>query len=635
MGTGSDELGLLPAVGAGAAAGEGSDVVGAVGAAIGNAAAVRAAEGLHAFPGPDGDDILGSSRRVHGIRTGSGVTCGEDDDHLLVAGSRIRRAGRLGVAHEVIVRLRSTRVGVAAGVAPTVAADAGVVVVSRRLQRGVVGRGKVTRVEDHGRADLHKRADAQTVVISGSVHEWKTGQIRVPANDVGVEIAVTVAALERAARVRRTDEPVVGHAAGAGTRSRDIQTEVIRRSGAVVNAAVRDINDKVRGCELRLRKTLRGQPGEIARRTGVIAREIAADDLVLSLVPMPRRVPWLDRDHVGLRCDQWQQVRWNLDNDVFVVRDWIRVQDRGRLDVLDERERAVVARRIQHELNREQTVACGGQCGLVDHAGRLRVDLVLIQVGRRPLNVCGCRGEHVQHGERLCIPVDKVGVAGDVRDDLDAGVGQLIEPGRLNRPGELHELHCLAGELAARHLQRPGHRLRRVDRPDVQENEILLGHYRSGVHSGDRRLRHFEHDKAFVFGDQTVATAQALGRECGAFDADFDRPWSAELVRSSQPGCQLLPRRRFGRLRGTSRSPRDILGQRARLSAWYEGQHAEDDTDHARHAGTHAHIAGAHPSPRAHRSSPFRSLPFGQTWNGSGPHVGGFFEEFTGLPYPL
>src|SRR5437762_524875 len=72
----------------------------------------------------------------------------------------------------------------------------------------------------------------------------------VSADDVGVQRAVAIASLQRAARVWRADQAIVDDAAvtWVGGIAQSIETEVVWRLCRVVDAAIRKINREVSGC---------------------------------------------------------------------------------------------------------------------------------------------------------------------------------------------------------------------------------------------------------------------------------------------------------------------------------------------------------------------------------------------------
>src|SRR5207248_7782734 len=106
-----------------------------VSAGVANAALVSSAKRLHAFRGAGGDDVLGGAGLADGVGARAAVAGGEDDHVLLISGGGERRAGRLRVAHDGVVRLAERAIRVRR-VAPAIAADARAVVVGLRFEVG-------------------------------------------------------------------------------------------------------------------------------------------------------------------------------------------------------------------------------------------------------------------------------------------------------------------------------------------------------------------------------------------------------------------------------------------------------------------------------------------------------------------
>src|SRR5205085_1708128 len=120
------------------------------------------------------------------------------------------RACGLRVAHDSVVLLRVDVVSARVERAPTVAADARAVLISMRFKVDEVRIRVRVGIEDDGRAEPHKRRDAETVMEAGSVHV-RRGVVRrgcgnEPAEDVRHERAMPVAALRVAAYVWRAFE---------------------------------------------------------------------------------------------------------------------------------------------------------------------------------------------------------------------------------------------------------------------------------------------------------------------------------------------------------------------------------------------------------------------------------------------
>src|SRR5262249_7649011 len=144
---GRDDVGLDAPVAArridGAAARKADDVVGAVGAGVGDAAAVGS--GLaDVLARADRDDVLGGGGGADWVGAGSVVAGGEDHNQLLIAGGAALR-----VAHDAVIFLRVGVVAEEVCKAPGVARNTSALPVSGILP---CRRAKASRTEDCGAA---------------------------------------------------------------------------------------------------------------------------------------------------------------------------------------------------------------------------------------------------------------------------------------------------------------------------------------------------------------------------------------------------------------------------------------------------------------------------------------------------
>src|SRR5207237_3498722 len=109
------------------------------------------------------------------------------------------------------------------------------VMIGLGLEVGKIGKGKIFRIKDDGGAEFHEGANAEAVAVTGGVGMRKTGGlIVVAADDVGVESAMTVAALDGAAGVGGANKAIVDDAAGLSGIAECIETEMTGSRGAVI-----------------------------------------------------------------------------------------------------------------------------------------------------------------------------------------------------------------------------------------------------------------------------------------------------------------------------------------------------------------------------------------------------------------
>ena len=223
--------------------------------------------------GADGDDVLGRGRLIDGLAGWPQISRGEDDDHFLVAGRRIRGAGGLGVARQRVKFLRlDAIVAIGTVVAPTVVADAGATLVGLVLQLAVADIvGGVIRVKNDGGPQLNERTNSQAIMETRVVGKWVARQVVVSADDVRVDRAVAVASLQRAAGIGRPFQAGVSDSAGGVGVAPGVKTNMVRRGRAVVDAAVGHVHDKGGGAELFLGEARAGEPGEVAGAGGHVA----------------------------------------------------------------------------------------------------------------------------------------------------------------------------------------------------------------------------------------------------------------------------------------------------------------------------------------------------------------------------
>ena len=354
MCAGRAEVGLETSVGTRATAGKTDEVIRAVRAGVRDAAAVRAAKRLHVFRRADADDVLARAGRTNGGRAGTGVARCEDDDHFLIARVRHGRAAGLRVADERVVILRVGIVSTRRVRAPTVVAHARAIAIRTRREVVVIRRGEIRHVKNHRGTELHERADAEAVMIAARVGEGRAGQIVVAADDVGVEIAVAIAALQRAAGIRRAFEAVIDDAAGECVRAAEPQAEMVGRNRAVINAAVRHVHDKARSVELRLREAFAGKPREVAGAARHVAGKISRHDLRLPLAEFLARKIGLDGNHVGIRRQFGKFFRRQFHENISVAERGGFALHRREFQAINLCERVAVRGWVVHELNRKR-----------------------------------------------------------------------------------------------------------------------------------------------------------------------------------------------------------------------------------------------------------------------------------------
>ena len=169
------------------------------------------------------------------------------------------------VADERVVVLRVHIVRASGIRAPTVVAHACAVAIRAGLEVVVIWRREIIRVKNHRRTDLHERTDAEAVVKAGGIQMWRGGHGIEARDDVGVQIAVTIVALQRAAGVGCAFETIVNHACSLCWIAVLVEAKVACVGRAVVNAAVRHIHDETRSDELSLSKTFAREPRKITR----------------------------------------------------------------------------------------------------------------------------------------------------------------------------------------------------------------------------------------------------------------------------------------------------------------------------------------------------------------------------------
>jgi len=163
MGAGSDEVRFASTIKTRPPARRAMHVVRALRFQIGNIAAIVAGRSIAAIQRVHGTNILGSAHRHHilrGTRCGHGMMVGpavagrENDHHLLIAGGRVRRTGRLSVPNQGIEQLRVGVISAPIVFPPTVVADTRSVMVGVGQKIAKVRIGGKRRIEHHGRATL-------------------------------------------------------------------------------------------------------------------------------------------------------------------------------------------------------------------------------------------------------------------------------------------------------------------------------------------------------------------------------------------------------------------------------------------------------------------------------------------------
>ena len=138
-------------------------------------------------------------------------------------------------------------------------------------------------------------------MVATGVSVRKARQVIEAANNVRVDGAMAIAALQRAADIGRPFQAVVSDSAGIVGRSLLIEPGVIRGSRAVVDAAIANVHQKRVGVELCLREASAAQPGEITRTTWHIADQVPRANLVLTLAQQLGFKIRVDRNHIRLR----------------------------------------------------------------------------------------------------------------------------------------------------------------------------------------------------------------------------------------------------------------------------------------------------------------------------------------------
>ena len=471
----SHQIRLLALVVGGAAARERDDIVKAIRASVGDQAAVVtggvvAAVGdrvrMAVLRGTDRDDVLRGARGADGIRSRPGVSGREDDDHLLVSGHGHGRARRLRVPNQCVVALGVEVVRPERVRAPTVRADPGAVVVRPRLEILEVRKGEEVRVKDHRGSDPYERRDTEAVPEPARVRVRKARQVVEAAHDVRVEVAVPVAALDRAPRVRGALQAIVDHAANPGRESVLVQSGVIGQGGGVVDAAVRHVDGEARGAELSLREALAQRPRKVASRGRVVARHVARDNLILPLVILLGLRVAVDGNDVRLSGDFVDPVGRDTHDDVHVVQNLALVPNRLQPEPVDHLNGGGVSLRVRHELYREQIVR--------DRGSGVGMNLVGVRVGAIPLHDSAREVQRLESGQACRIAIHEIRIARNVRQHRDARLGQRFVPSGLNRSGELDEVQTLASKGPGTRSR--GRRLRcgGVKGADVEQNALVV-----------------------------------------------------------------------------------------------------------------------------------------------------------------
>src|SRR5215468_3017280 len=242
-----------------AAAREADDVVRAVRARVGDAAAVGSCL-ADVFARADGDDVLGRARAADSVGRRPAVAGREDYNQLLIASDAALR-----VAHDAVISLRVAVVAARGrpGKAPGVARNASALPVSGILPSRPRRAGWA---EDRRAAHPRERRDAQAVVESIRVFESRACAIVEAADDVRIKEAVAALRAGLIGRIVLEDDTARRQVRMSRDRSRVIRHFDDERS------------------ELRAVEALAREPGEIAGAAGAIARQIARDDLTLGFV---------------------------------------------------------------------------------------------------------------------------------------------------------------------------------------------------------------------------------------------------------------------------------------------------------------------------------------------------------------
>src|SRR5262249_1874842 len=148
------------------------------------------------------------------------------------------------------------------------------ILIGARLEVWIIGASKGAGIKDDGRPYLNEGTNAEAVMVATAVGKGKAREVIVSGNDVGIQIAVAIAALERGAGVRGAFEAIVNHATDGAGVPRGIESEVAGRCRPVIDAAVGDVDDEARGGELRLTETFAGQPGQVTSARGHVAGQV-------------------------------------------------------------------------------------------------------------------------------------------------------------------------------------------------------------------------------------------------------------------------------------------------------------------------------------------------------------------------
>ena len=389
--------------------------------------------GVRGLARPDREDILRRCGRAYGTQTRTGISVGEDEEKLLIAGNRATSVARHRVVELGVGIVATRHIG-----SPGVRADAGATLVV------VVDHGRVAGADIEPRSkDPHVRhasvgGDPEAVVESAGVLEGGAGRGVVAADDRCVDVSVPVGTLRAGgarARWHHGEEDAAGERIVAG------HVELVRlgRSRAVVDTIVDHDDDRVvRGLR---REVIAGQPAEIAGTRGVLPRdiEVASHDLVLTLAKEPGPDVGLDPDDgCELRdlfesCarDRYAHVHV-ASSDRFLGSGQQRIRQReDGVDVLLD---VLVVEELYGHLDRRRHGFAN-----VERPG----ERVIRQVIGVVLDLGRLRGARAQRaGGLFARSPDQVRVLGNVLHDPGTGCGERLEIRVHRRSGELDQLQA-------------------------------------------------------------------------------------------------------------------------------------------------------------------------------------------------
>ena len=246
------------------------------------------------------------------------------------------------------------------------------------------------------------------------------------------------------------------------------------RCGAIIDPAVAHIDDKSGFIKLGLCKSDTGQPRQVTGPRRDIASEVAGNNLVLPLIQLPWFPVRLNRNHVRLSGEGWQILGTKADEQIHIMQPVILAADRFQFESIDQGQCGGVGIGVFYKLDREHIR--GDLSGIalgIDKPGR-RVDFVVVEIVAVPLDGSRRTGQALQFGQRLRVPVDEIGVLGDVSDDLGPGLFQRVAPLGFDRANELDEMHPLAAKRRNHRARCLNSRRRCIDARGIEANQIAV-----------------------------------------------------------------------------------------------------------------------------------------------------------------